>query len=82
MIFCLHAHATFPQTPVRRGGGRGQTYVVCLDCGREFEYDWQAMKRDAQRDAKYWRQRFLEVLTAASLLQLLVGVWLFFWLRS
>jgi hypothetical protein len=20
------------------------TYVVCLDCGKEFAYDWQAMK--------------------------------------
>ena len=20
------------------------TYVVCLDCGKEFAYDWQSMK--------------------------------------
>lgn len=45
---CLHAHASFPQTPVRKGGFRGQTYVCCLDCGRRFEYDWQSMKRGAE----------------------------------
>ncbi|HEY6350292.1 MAG TPA: hypothetical protein VI636_12870 [Candidatus Angelobacter sp.] len=22
----------------------GQHYVVCLDCGRKFEYDWARMK--------------------------------------
>jgi RNase P subunit RPR2 len=24
--------------------GRTGTYVVCLDCGREFRYDWQEMR--------------------------------------
>lgn len=23
---------------------RGNTYIVCLDCGKEFPYDWQRMK--------------------------------------
>ncbi len=23
------------------------TYVVCLDCGKEFAYDWQKMKKVA-----------------------------------
>lgn len=45
---CLHAHATFPQTPVRKSGFREATYVCCLDCGRRFEYDWRAMKRGAE----------------------------------
>lgn len=22
----------------------GKQYVVCLDCGKEFEYDWRTMK--------------------------------------
>lgn len=38
---CRHHRTTFPQAP--RGGG--QTTEKCLDCGREFEYNWQAMKR-------------------------------------
>jgi hypothetical protein len=37
---CLHSRISFPFTPVRKGF-RGQTYVVCLDCGREFQYDWK-----------------------------------------
>ena len=46
---CWHSHYSFPITirpGSRRGGaaGRTGTYVVCLDCGKEFPYDWQAMK--------------------------------------
>ena len=46
---CKHARYSFPVT-VRRAKRRPQaaaltgTYVVCLDCGREFGYDWQQMK--------------------------------------
>lgn len=46
---CWHSHYSFPIT-VRPGARRSTaasvtgTYVVCLDCGREFPYDWQAMK--------------------------------------
>ena len=38
---CSHQRTTFPQT-VARGGSR--TYVVCLDCGSEFAYDWATMR--------------------------------------
>ncbi len=34
-------------TPARKVGktiARNNTYVVCLDCGREFDYDWQEMR--------------------------------------
>ncbi len=37
---CRHVHLTFPITA---GEARG-TYVVCLDCGKEFPYDWTQMK--------------------------------------
>jgi hypothetical protein len=37
---CSHRRTTFPQTP-GRGGSR--TYVACLECGKEFSYDWGAM---------------------------------------
>jgi hypothetical protein len=46
---CWHSHYSFPIT-VRPGTRRNKaaaltgTYVVCLDCGKEFAYDWQHMK--------------------------------------
>ena len=49
MFGCWHSHYSFPIT-VRAGSrrhgvtARTGTYVVCLDCGKEFPYDWQAMK--------------------------------------
>ena len=46
---CSHKHCSFPITV--RGKSRRSpaasvtgTYVVCLDCGQEFPYDWQEMK--------------------------------------
>ncbi|HTQ54786.1 MAG TPA: hypothetical protein VMI94_10020 [Bryobacteraceae bacterium] len=46
---CTHARTTFPLTPSRNGvtspaGQRHGTYVVCLDCGQEFGYDWAEMR--------------------------------------
>jgi hypothetical protein len=46
---CTHARYSFPVT-IRGGARRPKaaaltgTYVVCLDCGKEFAYDWQDMK--------------------------------------
>jgi hypothetical protein len=46
---CRHSRYSFPVT-IRGAGRRPQasvltgTYVACLDCGREFPYDWQEMK--------------------------------------
>jgi hypothetical protein len=37
---CPHRTTTFPQTPARNR----RTYVVCLHCGKEFGYDWNAMR--------------------------------------
>lgn len=45
---CWHKNYSFPITA--RGSRRSRaasitgTYVVCLDCGKEFPYDWQEMK--------------------------------------
>lgn len=38
---CRHTHLTRPVTPVSRPGhpAEGSTYVVCLDCGKHFDYD-------------------------------------------
>ena len=45
---CAHGHYSFPitvkkgrRTPAATVTG---TYVVCLDCGKEFAYDWREMK--------------------------------------
>lgn len=41
---CSHQRTTFPQTPSRRSGSRTGTYVVCLECGKEFAYNWDEMR--------------------------------------
>jgi hypothetical protein len=51
MLFgCWHKNYSFPITAKKGNGLRSQaarltgTYVVCLDCGKEFPYDWNHMK--------------------------------------
>lgn len=50
MLFgCWHKRLSFPisgKRGHRRPAAAHQTgtYVVCLDCGREFAYDWQQMR--------------------------------------
>jgi hypothetical protein len=42
---CSHRHLTRPLTRVgETGGAEGASYVVCLDCGKQFAYDLQAMR--------------------------------------
>lgn len=49
---CSHRRTSFPLTPSRRNalgasnftGPRHGTYVVCLDCGKEFDYNWKEMR--------------------------------------
>jgi len=41
---CAHRRLTRPVTPVAKGDAPHGTYVVCLDCGKEFGYDWQEMR--------------------------------------
>jgi len=53
---CWHKNCSFPIT-TRRGQRRSAaatvtgTYVVCLDCGKEFPYDWREMKVVSQGGA-------------------------------
>ena len=56
---CSHKRCSFPLSTrgVKRRSPAASvtgTYVVCLDCGKEFPYDWKAMKvirnRDSQRE--------------------------------
>jgi hypothetical protein len=44
---CAHKNTTFPITLPKSShvSARGsRTYVVCLECGEEFPYDWKGMK--------------------------------------
>jgi hypothetical protein len=47
---CSHQRTTFPLTPARtnaysvRAASHKGTYVVCLDCGKEFAYNWDQMR--------------------------------------
>lgn len=57
MLFgCWHKKYSFPITA--RGARRSPaasvtgTYVVCLDCGKEFPYDWHEMKVVSPRQAQ------------------------------
>lgn len=41
---CWHQNFSFPIT-AKANRSRGKaTHVVCLDCGREFPYDWEKMQ--------------------------------------
>jgi DNA-directed RNA polymerase subunit RPC12/RpoP len=46
MLFrCSHRRLTNPMTPVMKTGKpHGETYVVCLDCGKQFGYDLKLMR--------------------------------------
>ncbi len=48
---CSHRRTTFPitcRTSVSEDGQRStqkaETYIVCLECGSHFEYDWTTMR--------------------------------------
>jgi hypothetical protein len=51
---CSHKRITFPitikQARARKNEGPTGTYVVCLDCGGEFAYDWKEMKILGRRE--------------------------------
>ena len=41
---CPHKRLTSPLAPITKAGQpRSQSYVVCLDCGKQFEYDMTTM---------------------------------------
>jgi hypothetical protein len=45
MFRCPHRRLTRPVTPVGKVGvPHGETYVVCLDCGKQFSYDLKEMR--------------------------------------
>jgi hypothetical protein len=44
---CSHQRTTFPMTP-RRSAARLGAYVSCLDCGKEFAYNWNEMRMEQE----------------------------------
>lgn len=56
LLGCSHRRTTFPLTPGCRamvpGPARQGTYVVCLDCGKEFGFDWGQMRITGPRPAE------------------------------
>jgi hypothetical protein len=47
LLGCSHRHTSFPITFRNRTRSRTpgiDTYVVCLDCGKHFPYDWAEMR--------------------------------------
>jgi hypothetical protein len=48
---CWHKNVSYPITTAKQAGGDHSpaadftgSYVVCLDCGKEFAYDWEQGK--------------------------------------
>lgn len=42
---CGHRRMSFPRKPVTKPGApQAEMYVVCLDCGKQFHYDWEKMR--------------------------------------
>lgn len=42
---CAHRRLTSPLTPVsKKGAPHRGAYVVCLDCGKQFDYDLKEMR--------------------------------------
>ena len=42
---CSHRRLTRPVAPITKAGQpHSQSYVVCLDCGKQFEYDAREMR--------------------------------------
>jgi len=49
---CSHKRLSRPVTPVTRPGQvPAETYVVCLDCGKQFSYDARNMRLGKRIDA-------------------------------
>ena len=50
LFSCSHRRTSFPLTPTRKSGVFAAqdlcdgTYVVCLDCGKKFAYNWNEMR--------------------------------------
>jgi hypothetical protein len=57
---CSHSRYSFPRTVRGRRNSAASltgTYVVCLDCGKEYAYDWDNMKViDSESQVRHYAQ--------------------------
>jgi hypothetical protein len=61
-------------TPVgAKGVPQGKTYVVCLDCGKQFTYDLQEMRIGKPVDHPNQRSKVKFALLAAVPLAVVIG---------
>jgi hypothetical protein len=60
---CRHTRLTRPVTPVTRPGEPppGSTYVVCLDCGKHFDYDPIEMRIVKPAVRRRWTRALLAI---------------------
>ena len=70
VLGCWHGHYSFPISvrPGNRRRGAASltgTYVVCLDCGKEFPYDWNEMRVIGNRSDERHYLRSLATKEAA-----------------
>jgi DNA-directed RNA polymerase subunit RPC12/RpoP len=69
---CGHRRLTRPVSAAAKPGTHSETYVVCLDCGKQFAYDFTRMKIGKplgapQPDAPKRRSRTLKAAALATL---------------
>src|SRR5215470_13019618 len=66
---CRHRRTSFPQSPPGRSKvAQEEMYVVCLDCGKQFHYDWERMRIGALVGAETRKRSNLRYfLTACAL---------------
>lgn len=68
---CWHKRVSFPLTGrqgQRRSGAAAATgtYIVCLDCGKEFAYDWKKMRVISSNEQLPYPHNAIEVEAEAS----------------
>jgi hypothetical protein len=62
LLFCAHRRTTFPMTTTMSRQPHAsstlplgkRTYVICLDCGKEFSYNWKEMRIVAAEPIADW----------------------------
>lgn len=68
---CWHKRVSFPLSS-RKGQRRSDaasmtgTYIVCLDCGKEFAYDWKTMRVISSGEQRTHTHAAIEVEAEAS----------------
>lgn len=68
---CWHKRVSFPLSS-RKGQRRSDaasptgTYIVCLDCGKEFAYDWKTMRVISSGEQRTPTHAAIEVEAEAS----------------